>query len=89
MFTVIDVIRELGFETETRMDWSIGHKLRDAWHKDSGHLPVKGLRTKTCGRGVHCFALYPDQYRDEARFLVARECERRDADLKRQLDLPF
>jgi hypothetical protein len=25
-------------------------------------LPVKDLRTKTCGVGVHCFALYPTDW---------------------------
>lgn len=60
--TVIDRIRALGFEPESRLTWIVGDQVRDRWTIDTGALPEKALRRKTSGGGSHCFAVYPERF---------------------------
>jgi hypothetical protein len=61
--TIIDVFRELGFEPVKQDTWAVGGLVRNKYLEIVGKLPEKKLRTKTCGEGVHCFAVYPDTWR--------------------------
>lgn len=61
--TIIDVFRELGFEPVKQDTWAIGGIVRNKYYETVGKLPEKKLRTKTCGEGVHCFAVYPESWR--------------------------
>jgi hypothetical protein len=61
--TIIDVFREIGFEPLKRDTWPVGHLVRNKYFEVVGKLPDKKLRTKTCGVGVHCFAVYPATWR--------------------------
>lgn len=67
MITVIDVFREMGVEPEKHLTWAVGQIVVQEFKKREGKLPVKDLRRKTCGVGVHCFALYPESYRSVIR----------------------
>lgn len=58
-FTVIDILRAWGIEPEARVTWALGAAARDAFAARYGELPAKALRTKTAGKGSHCFAVYP------------------------------
>lgn len=71
-FTVIELIRELGFEPAAPLSWEIGAAVRDLFIAQYGESPVKALRTKTAGVGSHCFAIYPAGWRPEATRLVAK-----------------
>jgi hypothetical protein len=62
--TIIDVFRELGYEPVKKETWAVGGIVRNKYYEAVGKLPEKKLRTKTCGVGVHCFAVYPEQWRD-------------------------
>lgn len=64
MITVIDVIREWGIEPTRRMTVTVGTVVREQWRdKNNGELPLKALRPKTNGKGSHCIAVYPDEWR--------------------------
>lgn len=62
--TIIDVFRELGYEPVKKETWAVGGIVRNKYYEAVGALPLKKLRTKTCGVGVHCLAVYPEQWRD-------------------------
>ena len=68
--TIIDVMRDMGVEPHKSITWPIGlrvvHRFQQRFHR----LPVKLLRTKTCGVGVHCFAVYPKSFRPEIEAVV-------------------
>lgn len=61
--TIIDVMRELRVEPVPELTWSIGAAVRDYYERLHGRAPEKELRTKTCGAGSHCFAIYPQDMR--------------------------
>jgi len=61
--TVIDCFRERGVETEKEKTWSVGVKAQHRYRQTYGCEPPKDLRTKTCGVGVHCFAIYPLEFK--------------------------
>lgn len=63
MITVIDVLREMGIEPSKDLSWKLGIKVCLRYKEVYGQLPPKDLRPKTCGVGVHCFALYPESFR--------------------------
>ena len=69
-FTVIDVFRELDVETDKKLTVSAGLVARYKFEEITGSAPVKDLRTKTCGEGVHCFAIYPYWFRKVVRDIV-------------------
>jgi hypothetical protein len=71
-FTVIDVIRHLGYEVENDLSWTAGALLREAWFQKTGELPEKRLRKKTSGYGSHCFAVYPCRFQKEALVIVTK-----------------
>lgn len=71
-FTVIDVIRSLKIEPEKRFDWAVGQMVRSRYEAEYGEEPPKELRTKTCGVGVHCFAVYPPAFLPIAISIVQR-----------------
>ncbi len=68
-WTVPQELKRLGFDPTNRDSWQIGWAVRDRWVELTGDLPPKELRTKTNGAGSHCFALYPEWWR-EGRKLV-------------------
>lgn len=70
--TVIDVFREMGMETDKKKTWAVGQMMQKHYAKKHGCQPPKDNRTKTCGVGVHCFAIYPPQYRRKIRSLVVK-----------------
>jgi hypothetical protein len=76
-FTVVDVFRELGLEPLKRDTWSVGLRVMNLWLSDHGSLPVKDNRRKTNGGGLHCFALYPPQWRDRVQAIVASTAKAR------------
>jgi hypothetical protein len=78
MFTIIDVYRRLGFEPEKESTWNAGAAMREKYKEIYGTLPPKQLRTKTCGTGSHCFAIYPDNMMELAEKIV-RNCARIEA----------
>lgn len=63
--TVIDVLRELRIEPNPKLTWSIGQQVMRRFAKRYGRQPVKDLRKKTYTEGVHCFALYPPEFKPE------------------------
>lgn len=69
-FTVIDVFRELDVETDKKLTVSAGLVARYKFEEITGMAPRKDLRTKTCGEGVHCFAIYPYWFRKQVRAIV-------------------
>ena len=71
-FTVIDVIRDLGFEPENEFDWAVGQKAQKVYAWRYGRQPRKDLRPKTHRRGVHCFALYPEDFRPTVEKIVRK-----------------
>ena len=76
--TVIEVIRDMGFETSNELDWKVGQMMMKHWTRVTGMLPIKELRTKTCGKGVHCMAIYPMDRRKEIEGFV-RMCKMEEA----------
>jgi hypothetical protein len=69
-WTVVDLIRTLGFEVENELSWCAGNRVRDAWLLKTGDLPEKRLRGKSHARGSHCFAVYPRHFRAQALEIV-------------------
>jgi len=65
-FTTIDLLRSEGVEITPHLSWTVGTTVREAYHRETGKLPAKALRTKTDGTGSHCFAIYPEWFRPEA-----------------------
>ena len=86
-FTVVDLIRELGYEVENELSWTAGAKLRDAWIQKTGDLPEKRLRQKSHGIGSHCFAIYPRHFRSEAIGIVSKLADQIYSARAAQLDL--
>jgi hypothetical protein len=86
-FTVIDLIKQLGFEIENELSWAAGNKLRDAWIARTGELPEKRLRQKTCGHGSHCFAVYPGIFHREAIAIVAKIADQIYSEKARQMEM--
>lgn len=86
-FTVVDLIKRLGYEVENELSWTAGCQLRDAWIALTGELPEKRLRQKSCGTGSHCFAIYPRHFYSEAIGIVARLAERIYSERARQMGL--
>ncbi len=71
--TVIDVMRDMGCELDKRATWSIGGRVVAEYRSRTGRLPPKDLRTKTCGEGVHCFAIYPESFRPHIERIIREE----------------
>lgn len=68
--TIVDVFRELGFEPIPEDTWAVGSAMQKLYTEIVGKQPDKELRTKTCGGGSHCFAVYPSSWRTEIEHLV-------------------
>lgn len=86
MWTVIDLLLQMGIAPEAPLSWEIGAIVREAYRAQYGRLPDKRLRVKTCGKGSHCFAVYPDEFLAVAAPLVARVLlVRRPADAQLRL----
>jgi len=64
MISVPDVMRDIGFEWRPADAWTIGAAVREAYAREYGVLPKKELRPKTSGAGSHCFAIYPESFRE-------------------------
>lgn len=79
--TVIDVFRELGYEPIKQDTWAVGGIVRNRYYEAVGKLPEKKLRTKTCGVGVHCFAVYPEQWRETIADVIREVASQRAAQL--------
>lgn len=75
--TVIDVCREMGIEPYPELTWAVGGALQAEWNRWFGMQPPKVLRKKTYGPGSHCFAAYPENWRDKImKAILALETER-------------
>lgn len=74
-FTVIERIRDHRCEPTPELSWAIGAAVRDAYERQHGALPEKVLRPKTSGTGSHCFAWYPDSFRETADRIVRAHLE--------------
>lgn len=61
--TVVEVFRELGVEPEKKATWPVGRAVAKKWRDENGCEPPKENRTKTGGGGMHCFAIYPENFR--------------------------
>lgn len=61
--TVVEVIRDMGLEPETKLDWWVGDKMQEYYVSLCGEAPQKENRKKTSGGGNHCMALYPELFR--------------------------
>jgi hypothetical protein len=83
MITVIDVIRELNIEPTKELSWSVGNAVRDLYERRHGELPQKALRQKTNEEGSHCFAIYPEEMKEEIMNIILEH----DFETKRQGDL--
>jgi hypothetical protein len=59
--TIIDV---------PELTWSIGAAVREMYERRFGVPPEKKLRTKTCGAGSHCFAVYPTHLRTDITSII-------------------
>lgn len=68
--TVVDVIKSMGIETESTLCWSVGAQVREAYESRNGCLPEKDLRPKTNAGGSHCFAVYPEDWRETIERIV-------------------
>ena len=88
-WTVVDLIRELGFEVENELSWCAGNRVRDAWLAKTGDLPEKRLRGKSHARGSHCFAVYPRHFRAEALEVVRKTTDELYASRAAQLGFFF
>lgn len=87
-FTMIDIIRALGFEPTKDLDWSIGKEAQQVYQRQYGVPPVKDLRSKTgYSQGSHCFAIYPPEFRATAEAIVSRVAEEIKAARAAQGDL--
>jgi hypothetical protein len=63
--TVVSVCRDLNIEPTPELTWRVGAIVRDMYLKQYGCLPDKDLRNKTNGQGTHCFAIYPESWREK------------------------
>lgn len=70
--TVIDVFHEMRVEADKEATWAVGQMAVQHYRKTYGELPPKDLRPKTCGVGVHCFAIYPESYRDTIKEFIRK-----------------
>jgi hypothetical protein len=68
--TVLDVMRAMKVEITPAISWSVGARVREAYRTRIGMDPPKALRTKTGGGGSHCFAVYPEDMREEIERIV-------------------
>lgn len=82
--TVPEMFASLGMRPTARQSWMAGAAARQRWKEIHGDLPDKALRTKTSGKGSHCFAVYQDSWRDTLAKIVRRVSPRAD---ERQPDL--
>ena len=80
-----DVAREMGLELDNKTAWAIGQRLVRAWLWQVGTLPLKDLRTKRKGIGVHCFALYPPAFKPRMKLIISAY----KADEADQTEMPF
>ena len=80
--TVIDVFHDLDLEPIPEDTWAAGNAARDLYLDTTGHLPPKELRNKTNGPGSHCFAVYPESWREELEEIVRLVAKRRANQLR-------
>lgn len=83
--TVVGVCREMRVEIDPSLTWSVGARVRELYRDRFGHLPPKELRSKTAGGGSHCFAVYPDEMRQD----IERVIRDHNAEAAKQLALGF
>lgn len=69
--TIVDIIRSMGIEPTTEMNWKVGGIARKRHAARYGRPPDKTLRPKTSGRGSHDLAVYPEEMRDEIKAIVS------------------
>lgn len=80
--TVIDVFHDLDLEPIPEDTWAAGNAARDLYEATTGQLPPKALRPKTNGPGSHCFAVYPESWREELEEIVRLVAKRRANQLR-------
>lgn len=81
--TVIDVFRAIRVEPTKDKTWSVGLIVANQYIAEFGRQPPKENRTKTCGVGVHCFAIYPHDWFDR----IAEVIKSGEYEEARQFDL--
>jgi hypothetical protein len=83
--TIIDVMRELKIEPVPELTRSVGATVREMYERRFGVPPEKDLRTKTCGAGSHCFAVYPAHLRPDITSIIPMH----QTESQRQGELPL
>lgn len=83
--TVVDVCRELKIEPLPKLTWPVGARVRDFYEYMYGRPPLKKLRTKTIGKGSHCFAVYPHTMWEHIVHIIRMH----QTEEQRQGELPF
>ena len=61
--TIIEVFRSLNIEPTPAQSWSVGATVASMYRKTFDSDPPMERRTKTSGKGSHCFAVYPKGWR--------------------------
>lgn len=82
--TTMQVFRAMGITPTNEQSWAVGIRAQAAWATEHGYQPPKDNRTKTSGKGVHCFALYPPEWRPRIESIirsVTKEASRQQDDL--------
>ena len=70
-FTVVHLLRELGYQHKDKyINWALGQIMREKYTQCYGTPPEKQLMRKTSGIGVHCFAVYPPEFKDRATAVI-------------------
>lgn len=68
--TVVQVFREMNVMPTKDKTWRVGQLAQAEYAKEFGHQPVKDNRPKTNTKGVHCFAIYPPEYREKIKSFI-------------------
>ena len=61
--TTKQVIKAMGLHPTHNQSTAIGLRAQAEYAKEFHEQPPKDNRPKTYGKGVHCFALYPETWR--------------------------
>jgi len=69
--TVPGVFKAMNIEPRPEWTWAVGDRLQKMYASEFGTQPPKELRTKTAGGGSHCFAVYPYEWFDRIKGVIA------------------
>jgi hypothetical protein len=71
--TVLQVFRSMGIEPDDKIHVSVGLRVALTYLKEVGEQPPKENRTKKCGIGVHCFAVYPPSWKKRIEEIIKEQ----------------